>query len=494
MTIITNAESFMSNGKKSTGSRSSEDLETGLTTRSRLRVALVTACWWKLDGVTLTLRKLVRHFKKSNIAVRIYTTDACRPPKTCEDYTTTYIVNSLNLPFWETSQGYKIGRRMDADMRADLEDFDPSVVHVTVPDMVGRDVIYWARRRRVPLVATWHSNYTDYMYHQLPNYAIAFVVASCLRLYLINIYTQVNVTYVPTEFVRRKMIREGFEIADVNRLGVWGRGVDMTNFNPNRASASFRRKHGIAPDAVVVLWVGRVVREKGTDIWLECLERLGAQRTCADGRKRDIVGLVVGTGTEVKKLCTCPHVKTIGWVYSGDLGEVYASSDIFLFPSAVETFGNVTLEAMASGLPVVVDKGCSGHLVDDGRNGYGCKSEDVDAYVDAVRRLVDDPLLRKRMGRSARAKATAFDNQTLAQKMVENYKHEIYLTSRSESESSASRGILLPAFDRVVFVGTVIFIFLIDAVRWIESCRVRTVIERMLRFKKTEACSSPHNS
>eukprot|EP00939_MAST-03C_sp_MAST-3C-sp1_P003641 g3641.t1 len=429
-----------------------------------MRVAIVTACWWKLDGVALTLRKLVRHFKREGIRYRIYTTDACKPKDgTVDEEETTFIVRSLNVPFWETSQGYKIGEKMETCMRDDLEAFAPHIVHVTVPDIVGRDTIYWAKKRNIPLVATWHSNYADYMFHILPHYLIALFVSTCLRLYLINVYTQVDCTFVPTNFIRKKMLNEGFEIEDVNKLAVWGRGVDPDAFSPGRASNDFRRRHGISPNAIVVLWVSRVVREKGTDTWLECIERL-ARWEEEEGQHRDIVGLVVGTGTEVPKLKRSSRVKSIGWVYSEDLGEVYASSDIFLFPSSVETFGNVTLEAMACGLPVVVDKDCSGHLVDSGVNGFGVESGDVDAYFEAAKKLVKNPKLRKKMGIAAREKAASFRNDSLAKQMIRNYRDQIAV-SKARSGPPSSRGLFLNTFDVIVWIGTIVFFFLLGAVR-----------------------------
>jgi glycosyltransferase involved in cell wall biosynthesis len=146
-----------------------------------------------------------------------------------------------------------------------------------------------------------------------------------------------------TPFIRKKLLDNGFP---ENRVGIWGRGVDLGLFNPSNASPSFRRRHNIEDDECVILWVGRLVKEKSPDIWAEVIRRL-------DREGLRFRALVVGSGSYEDSMKKLPRTEVLGWLSGKALAEVYASVDLFLFPSEVETFGNVTLEALASGVPCI---------------------------------------------------------------------------------------------------------------------------------------------
>ena len=136
----------------------------------------------------------------------------------------------------------------------------------------------------------------------------------------------------------------------------------MKLFSPERRSAEFRASKGVQDSDVVILWVSRLVPEKRPDIFLNVVKRLQEEGL-------PVKAFVVGNGTFEKYLSKLSDVTCCGWLSGVSLGEVYASADVLLFPSDVETFGNVTLEALSSGTPCVVEEKCSGHLVDHGVNG-----------------------------------------------------------------------------------------------------------------------------
>ena len=174
-------------------------------------------------------------------------------------------------------------------------------------------------------------------------------------------------------------------------------GIDMNIFSPERRSTSFRQSKGFADNDIVILWVIRLVPEKRPDIWINIVKRLHESGL-------PVKALVVGSGSYEKNLSKLPYVACCGWLSGAGLGEAYASADLLLFPSDVETFGNVTLEALASGLPCVVEKKCAEHLVDDEENGYCCRAGNVEDFYEATRKLVTDKDLRQRMGGVARQK------------------------------------------------------------------------------------------
>ena len=201
-------------------------------------------------------------------------------------------------------------------------------------------------------------------------------------------------------------------------LKEWGRGCDLKLFSPERRSIPFRESKQMTENDVVILWVGRLVPEKRPDIWLNTVKKLQSEGL-------PVKALVVGNGTFEKSLSQVKHVSCCGWLSGVALAEAYASSDVLLFPSDVETFGNVTLEALACGCPCVVEEKCGGHLVEYGVNGFTCPSGDFDAFYAATKRIVQDAVLRKEMAQRARESSWKFERHKIMQQMLENYKEAI---------------------------------------------------------------------
>jgi glycosyltransferase involved in cell wall biosynthesis len=199
-------------------------------------------------------------------------------------------------------------------------------------------------------------------------------------------------------------------------LRLWQRGVETDRFNPAHRSRDWRRTHGIADDEVVVTFVSRLVWEKGLDVYADVIEALQA---------RDVPhrSLVVGDGPARNEIeDRLPETVFTGYLRGDALSRAYASSDVFLFPSDTETFGNVTLEAMASGLPTVcADAVGSRDLVADGTTGFLCPPGDADAFTDAVQRLVTDAETRQDMAAAALERAQTFAWDAILARMNDYY-------------------------------------------------------------------------
>lgn len=237
-------------------------------------------------------------------------------------------------------------------------------------------------------------------------------------------------------------MRNEWGYGTTTELKEWGRGVDMQIFSPERRSMQFRQSKGINDNDVVVLWVSRIVPEKRPDVWLAVVKRLQDEGL-------PVKPLVVGSGTFEKYLSKLKHVTCCGWLSGAALGEAYASADVLLFPSDVETFGNVTLEALSSGCPAVVERKCGEHLVDHGINGLTCTAGDFEEFYQATRALVLDARLRQQMSLAAREKAWKFERNIILQQMAENYKDAIvkhrdpaFLKRHLASAEGAGRNIL----------------------------------------------------
>jgi glycosyltransferase involved in cell wall biosynthesis len=356
----------------------------------RLRVAVTTGSYNHIaDGVALTLNRLVAYLEAAGVEVLVVAPTARTPAFAHQGELAA--APSAPLPF---RPEYRLAFGLTPALRRRLEAFDPDLIHIATPDVVGHQALAFAQDRGVPVVASYHTRYEAY----LKDYGLGFLedfVAERLR----RFYAACVEVYAPSPSMARSLIEAGFR----DNIRLWGRGVDTERFHPARRSAAFRGRYGIAGDAAVVAFVGRLVREKRLDTLIEAATGLD-----------DATMLIVGDGPDRAMLeRALPGALFTGFLTDAALAEAYASSDIFLFPSDTETFGAVTLEAMASGLPTVcADATGSRSLVEDGVTGYLVAPGDAAEFAAKAMRLVGDPPLRDRMGAAARERSLAFSWET----------------------------------------------------------------------------------
>jgi glycosyltransferase involved in cell wall biosynthesis len=245
-----------------------------------------------------------------------------------------------------------------------------------------------------PIVASYHTRFETYLkYYGLEflNPALAGLVRS--------FYDGCREIYVPSQSMIDVLRQDGVKAP----IQLWPRGVDTARFHPGARSPAWRAARGISADDVVVAFVSRLVKEKRVAEVAQVFTRL---RAAGIGHRP----LFVGDGPERAYLeREVPGALFEGFLSGDDLATAYASSDIFLFPSDTETFGNVTLEAMASGLPTVcADATGSRSLVEAGATGHLAEVGDAEGLYDAVAALVGDPERRRAMGAAARARSLRF--------------------------------------------------------------------------------------
>ena len=305
-------------------------------------------------------------------------------------------------------------------------------MHVTAPDFLALDTIKWCHANNTAIIATWHSNLPEYTEHYR-HLGLNLWLKPIMHSYFRSFYARVPHTYAPQQAVVELMRTAGYENASTrNELRVWGRGVNTSNFTPAKRSCRWRSSLGIADTDVVLLWVGRCVPEKSPQVWISVMRALQQMYS-------HVRGVVVGRGAFYDEMVAIPGVTGLGWLNVDQLSAAYANADVLLFPSRVETFGNVTLEAMASGCPCVVDAECSGHLIKDGANGFavvtgapGAK-EDASAYLDAVKALVENDELRRTFSEANREIAErVYGLEAVNARMIDNYREAI-AESRVES-------------------------------------------------------------
>ncbi|MDT0630182.1 glycosyltransferase family 1 protein [Rubrivirga sp. S365] len=377
-----------------------------------LRVALFTGNYNHIeDGVSRTLGRLVGYLEEQGHSVLVVGPTVPDPPLTQPGE----FVEAPSVPFFNRAE-YRLATGFPRSLRARVEAFRPDLVHVASPDVLGHRAVTWGRKHGLPVVSTYHTHFPAYLGYWGPTWLepVSWAVAR-------GFYGRCNEVYVPTPTLLEELRSHGIQTT----FRLWPRGIELDRFSPAYRSDAWRAGRGFEPSDVVVSFVSRLVKEKGIDVYVEVVRRLQASGA-------PVRALVVGDGPERASL----EARLPGAVFTGHLGGVelataYASSDVFLFPSETETFGNVTLEAMASGLAVVcADAAGSRSLVTDGVTGLLCPPRNADAFEAAVRRLLDRPALRADLGGAARDAAGDYSWPTVLATMEDYYRGVLASTSR----------------------------------------------------------------
>jgi len=395
-----------------------------------LRVALFSGNYnYVTDGAAVALNHLVAHLERQGIESLVFSPTA--DPPAFAPAGTLVPVPSVGFP---GRSEYRVALGLPREQRRRLEAFRPTLFHLSAPDLLGYAARGLARRWRVPLVASFHTRYDTYFRY----YRMAWLEGTVTR-YLRHFYRPCEHVYVPSESTAQ-VLRQQNMARDVR---IWSRGVDAGRFNPGRRDLEWRRSLGFGDAEPVIAFVGRLVLEKGIDSFA---------RTVAGLRERGAAHrvLVVGDGPErVRFHALLPEDAVFTGHLDGDaLARAYASSDLFLNPSVTETFGIVTLESMAAGLPAVcADATGSQSLVAHGESGVLVRPGDDAGYVDAVERLTADPALRARMGAAAHERSRRYTWDAVIDALVEQYR-EVLERRRVDAadgahEGAARRGVLV---------------------------------------------------
>ncbi|MEW6578085.1 MAG: glycosyltransferase family 1 protein [Chloroflexota bacterium] len=352
------------------------------------RVALITEAFLpKVDGVSKLTTLTARHHLNMGREVLIYapslTVDDLRTPATL-DGARVIAVPSMHPPLVppESRFGFpylKLG---------ELWRFQPDLIHLFSPAALAWTGVHYARYHGVPLIANYQTD--------LPGYTHRYGIGNLEGLawaYVRHLHNKATLTLVPTQHNLRELRERGFQ-----RLRLWQRGADTACFSPAHRSAEMRRRLlGDRPASrLLVLYVGRLAREKRVDLLREVADLDGvALAIVGDGPLRSELERLFGD-----------RATFTGYLTGADLSAAYASADVFGFTGTNEVAGQVVIEAMASGLPVLLPN--SGGIVDyvtHEANGYVCAIDPAD-YARYVRILRDYPDRRRAMAAAARAYAS----------------------------------------------------------------------------------------
>jgi glycosyltransferase involved in cell wall biosynthesis len=289
-------------------------------------------------------------------------------------------------------------------------------VHVSSPDIVGHRAVTWARRRKIAAVASVHTRFDTYLaYYHLQ--ALEPLARDIMR----RFYHRCEVVLAPAESTAAILRAQR-----MNRdIALWARGVDREQFNPERRDMAWRKSMGIRDDEMVISFLGRIVMEKGLDVFSDAIHAF-AER----GFEPRV--LVIGEGPARPWFeQQLPKAIFTGQLTGSDLARALASSDLFLNPSITEAFGNVTLEAMACGLPVVAAESTGAtNLVRDRLTGTLVDGTEPDEFADALEAYARDPDLRRRHGEAGLAIAKTMDWDSINATVIRAYKHAIHKRER----------------------------------------------------------------
>jgi phosphatidylinositol alpha 1,6-mannosyltransferase len=337
-----------------------------------------------VDGVSRTLAQLFGHLERAGVDFRVYSPFVPGPEVAWSERVR--YVRYVRFPLYPD---YRVSLPFGRGIQREMEAWGPELVHVVSPTPMASRAQRWAAARGLPVVASFHTHFVSYFRY----YGVPWLEGVGWRL-LRRFYGRCARVYAPSESIIAELARHG-----IRHTELWSRGIDLARFSPEHRSRELRTLAGAGEETPVLLMVSRLVKEKDMADLVE-MERILRRR----GTAHRLV--LVGDGP-----------------MRGELARWYASGDVFVFPSTTETFGNVVLEAQASGLPtVVVDRGGPPDLVAPGETGWIARANDPADLADRVEPLLRSAAERRRMGRAAREAARERDWAAINGRLVESYR------------------------------------------------------------------------
>ena len=357
--------------------------------RRSLRIALVTETYPpEVNGVALTLQRVVEGLRSLQhdiqlIRPRQTETDSAKRVDRLDEV----LMRGVPIPRYPEM---KMGMPANKALGQLWSRQRPDLVYIATEGPLGWSALQIAHKLKLPVCSDFRTNFHAYSKH----YGIGWLYRPIMG-YLRKFHNRTAFTMVPSESLRQQLRGAGFE-----RLMLVTRGVDTEQFSPARRSEALRAQWGATSDTPVALFVGRLAAEKNLGALANAYLAMRQQRP--DARL-----VVVGEGPAAQQLASSvPDAIFAGTRRGEELGMYYASSDLFVFPSMTETFGNVTLEAMASGLAVLAyDHASAGQMIRSGENGLIAPLGDEEEFVRLARHLVKAPEHAQQMGQRARQSA-----------------------------------------------------------------------------------------
>lgn len=378
-----------------------------------------------VNGVARTLGRWVSYLRKQGVPVLVFAPDPLRPHG---DKAPSHDVERfISLPFLLYPE-CRLALPNPIHIRKQLEAFKPTLVHVATPFNLGLCGVHYARKYNVPLIASYHTHFDQY----LPFYNLQWM-EKMLWKYMHWFHEDCRRIFVPSRSTLNDLTAKGWSSS---KLDLWSRGIDTRQFHPLVDRESWLTKHGIGNDKYVVFYAGRLAPEKRVETALDAFSAFWA------GGKRDVCMVIAGDGPSadcLKERCEQEGLPVYfaGFQPADQLQRWYASADVFLFPSPTETFGNVVLEAMACGTPVITaNEGGVTDSVEHMVSGITCASGDAADFCRSLELLYHDRELAESMGK----RGLAHSIKQSWDYIFEQFAHKCRAISASEERQAAGIG------------------------------------------------------
>ena len=370
-----------------------------------LHVSIVTETYPpEINGVALTIARWIEGLRRRGHRVDLVcvrqSANSVTDANDSNDSLEKLCLPGFRIPGYPQLQaGWPAARALIARWRQ----IRPDLVHIVTEGPLGYSALRAARRLGLPISTSFHTNFQQYSSH----YRLGWLAVP-ITAYLRHFHNQGAQTLVPTQELADQLQSLGFL-----RTQVLARGVDTALFTPQRRDPALRQHWGVAPRALAVVYVGRLAAEKNLELVIAAFQAIRQVRPNARL-------ILVGDGPMAERL----RARHPGFVYCGmrqgeDLAAHYASADLFLFPSLTETFGNVVLEALASGLPVVAFDYAAAHAhVQPGHCGVLAPFGDAETFIAATTRLIQDPNQLAVMGQAARYAALQANGEQIYDRLA----------------------------------------------------------------------------
>ncbi|KAJ9544307.1 hypothetical protein OSB04_024014 [Centaurea solstitialis] len=370
-------------------------VESEITTKPR-RIALFVepSPFAYVSGYKNRFQNFIKYLREMGDEVMVITTHEGVP----EEFHGAILVGSRSFPFpWY--QKVPLSLALSPRIINEVKQFKPDIIHASSPGIMVFGALAIAKMLSVPIVMSYHTHVPVY----IPRYTYSWLVQP-MWLVIKFLHRAADLTLVPSAAIAEDL--KGAKVAAANQIRLWNKGVDSDGFHPKFKSHEMRvRLSNGEPDRPLIVHVGRIGVEKSLDFLKSVMERIPEARIAfvGDGPYRE----------DLEKLFEGLPAVFTGMLQGEELSQAFASGDIFLMPSESETLGQVVLEAMSSGIPVVAAR--AGGIPDiippdqDGKTGYLFTPGDLEDCLNKLVPLLHDSGLRDKIGQAARGEMEKYD-------------------------------------------------------------------------------------
>lgn len=357
------------------------------------------------DGVVNTMCHLVDSLQDENVDFQFFS--PVKPDEAITWHHKVKKVSAVNFPLYKY---YRMGLPYLNGIPAILDQFKPDLIHIVSPTLLGLYGLSYAGRIKIPAVTSYHTHFVDYLdYFKLSS------LEKPIWSYLQWFHNKCKRTYAPSKSAISDLNQQG-----INNVELWTRGIEMDKFSPKYNSQELR--HSIGADGKpILLFVGRLISHKDLD------DLVMANYILKD-RGYDFKTVIAGDGPMKKELKNdLPDAHFTGFIYGEELSKWYATADVFTFPSTTETFGNVILEAFASGTPAVgVTQGGVADIINHAKDGLLTRPKDAVDFADHIEILLKNTDFRKELGNQARITAKNFSWKAINKRLFGSYESVLH--------------------------------------------------------------------